>query len=83
MEHQSHRSSEKNSERKWRSRETSSATNDYCEPKQRSHYQPAPYNELKSIFMVELHKTLLDIMRMKGVKWVFNVTVIVEYQPPP
>ena len=45
MQYQSHRSSEKYIERKWRYHEASSAKNYYRVPQQRSYYQPAPYNE--------------------------------------
>ena len=45
IEHQSLRSSENNSERNLHYKESSSTTNDYCGPQQRSYYQHAPYNE--------------------------------------
>ena len=48
--HQSHRSSENNPERNWHYCEASSSTNGCCGPKQRSYYQPAPYNELQQYF---------------------------------
>ena len=34
-----------------------------------------------SVVMIELHKKLLPIMRMKGEEWIIKVALIVEYQP--
>ena len=45
IERQPHRSSENNPECNWRSRESASATRDYCGQKQMSFYQPLQYND--------------------------------------
>ena len=38
---------------------------------------------VNSIVMIEMHKMILPIMRMKGKNWITKVALIVKYLPPP
>ena len=82
IEHRSHLYSENNPEQSWRYRESYSDTNDSSEQQQRSHYQPAPFNEPQQYFHDRNEKNASSFNAYEMKKWILKVAFIVQYQPP-